>query len=583
MSATYLKRRTDNCVPEALRRLEIEPRDAFIFLRGVQYVRERLNLAGTGTTFVTGRGSKGWDVETLPRVRIGPHIATAISWPANLNGRLLDSFRPPLRLLSVISVFRNLDASDPRDKVFAFLNIAKEGVGIVPNYRATVQDVFRQTAEAIMRSTNELSILSHIEDLSDRKIEGLPGWVPDFSAKLETAPFDNGGDECRFRASYVHVKNATGEIILNPDGSLSVVGYCIDTVHTVTDLPGDLISILTLALKGPARYPGYPNAWLMQNLTSFKVGDSYKMMPSRASTRIEALWWTLITNNEYDVEELNSGYELAAGFANWLLRDILQVRSLLQDFGPDHWIGEQATVSLYRKVAFWSALCEGRQLDELQESEFLDWPMTLGYLKKVGKREQLLVKIMEDQAVGGEQHEDQEALQESKDAGKVKGEVLDESEHLEGPESVEHLSTLEYSANKILEFLEQQGPLQQGEDEDDWISEKYKRNANRCFSQLQRAQIRNFEKLMKEATRGRKLFFTDGGRFGLGPMSTRGADEDKRRDQIWLREGAKVPFILRETETSGRYKIVGEAYVHRVMYGELIGELIGPPRRISLV
>ncbi|KAK4174855.1 hypothetical protein QBC36DRAFT_347592 [Triangularia setosa] len=91
------------------------------------------------------------------------------------------------------------------------------------------------------------------------------------------------------------------------------------------------------------------------------------------------------------------------------------------------------------------------------------------------------------------------------------------------------------SATEILDFLEQQGPLGDVEDQNDWISNKYMRNANRCFSQLQKAQIRKFEKLMKEATRGRKLFYADGTRFRLGP------------------------------------KIIGEAYVHGVMYEKFVG------------
>ena len=40
----------------------------------------------------------------------------------------------PPRLLSVISTFRNLDATDPRDKIFAFLNLAEDKCAIVPDY-----------------------------------------------------------------------------------------------------------------------------------------------------------------------------------------------------------------------------------------------------------------------------------------------------------------------------------------------------------------------------------------------------------------------------------------------------------------
>ncbi|KAK4198933.1 hypothetical protein QBC40DRAFT_152919, partial [Triangularia verruculosa] len=191
------------------RQLAIDPRDAFNFLRGFQYLRERMDLPGTGTITVTGRTEHAL-------------------------GNFHNQLRGRIRLLSVISVFRNLDATDPRDKVFAFLNMADENTGIVPNYHKSVQDVFRESAEAIIKSENNLSILSHIEDPSDSKVEGIPGWVPDFSAKLETKPFDNGRDECRFRALSSSPKDekANTQIVPNANGGLSVLGFCIDAVQS---------------------------------------------------------------------------------------------------------------------------------------------------------------------------------------------------------------------------------------------------------------------------------------------------------------------------------------------------------------
>lgn len=38
-------------------------------------------------------------------------------------------------------------------------------------------------------------------------------------------------------------------------------------------------------------------------------------------------------------------------------------------------------------------------------------------------------------------------------------------------------------------------------------------------------------------------------------------------DEVWILKGAKVPFLLRR-ERENRYRIIGEAYVHGIMYGE---------------
>ncbi|PMD47950.1 HET-domain-containing protein [Hyaloscypha variabilis F] len=62
---------------------------------------------------------------------------------------------------------------------------------------------------------------------------------------------------------------------------------------------------------------------------------------------------------------------------------------------------------------------------------------------------------------------------------------------------------------------------------------------------------------------GRKLFVTPEKWLGSGPELLEPGDE------IWLLKNAAVPFILRPTGDS-QYQLVGEAYVHGIMYGELV-------------
>jgi hypothetical protein len=50
---------------------------------------------------------------------------------------------------------------------------------------------------------------------------------------------------------------------------------------------------------------------------------------------------------------------------------------------------------------------------------------------------------------------------------------------------------------------------------------------------------------------------------GLAPMLA------QEGDHICILRGAKVPFILRKTGEQGRFRAVGEAYLHRYMLGEL--------------
>jgi hypothetical protein len=62
---------------------------------------------------------------------------------------------------------------------------------------------------------------------------------------------------------------------------------------------------------------------------------------------------------------------------------------------------------------------------------------------------------------------------------------------------------------------------------------------------------------------GRKLFTTSQKWLGLGPGCL------EQDDEIWLLKNAAVPFILRPHGES-QYTLVGEAYVHGIMHGELV-------------
>lgn len=61
----------------------------------------------------------------------------------------------------------------------------------------------------------------------------------------------------------------------------------------------------------------------------------------------------------------------------------------------------------------------------------------------------------------------------------------------------------------------------------------------------------------------RLLFATSIHKIGVGPLPT------KVDDEVWILSGARFPFILRPLE-NGRHELVGEAYVHGIMYGEAL-------------
>ncbi len=73
----------------------------------------------------------------------------------------------------------------------------------------------------------------------------------------------------------------------------------------------------------------------------------------------------------------------------------------------------------------------------------------------------------------------------------------------------------------------------------------------------------------------RHLFITANKRLGCGPKSARPGDE------VWILAGGRVPYILRPAGDQ-EYELVGEAYVHGIMHGEVVKTARGQFRRITL-
>lgn len=507
--------------------LEIDPWDTYSFMLGFHHVRGRLGISEAGPP-ILGRSKtlaaddptiKNWNLEIPWSIKISDHILE--------NGPLGFKFRKrTLRLLSVLSNFRNLDATDPRDKLFAFINLATDDLGLIPDYRASVQDIFRHATEEMIRKYDSLAVLSHVQDPSEKKVDKLPGWVPDFSVRLGRTPFDKGDEVVDFCAS----GHLNMPVHFCADRSLEIEGIRVDKIAAVTDINTDpVVNALKLTLRIPAKYPVVPFAWWVKKHGT----NTRRELHPKSVSRVEALWRTLIADSLTEFDDgysgLNSRVGLASGFLNWILADILDARSLLAehaDIDPEHWIGKLIHESFSTRLALWMAL-----YDEEQTPDFSDAPDLQTVIRAFTAK------------VDAELGQDQ----------------LNQEFEAPRPIRVEYLPT----ASEVSFCFQKKVPELKGKE--DMLSGRYKTDSLQRLTQLGRRQLRNFEKFMRNATEGRQLFCTDKGLLGLGPKST--SKDKNRTDEIWILRGARVPFILR-AEGGNRYKIVGEAYVHGIMYGE---------------
>ncbi|KAL9577887.1 MAG: hypothetical protein Q9212_006079 [Teloschistes hypoglaucus] len=60
------------------------------------------------------------------------------------------------------------------------------------------------------------------------------------------------------------------------------------------------------------------------------------------------------------------------------------------------------------------------------------------------------------------------------------------------------------------------------------------------------------------------LFRTGNNLPGMGPRHVAEGDE------VWLLQGARVPFVLRPNSENGRYQLIGQLYVHGILHGEAL-------------
>lgn len=199
----------------------------------------------------------------------------------------------------LVQVHRDKLATDPRDKVYAFIGLAdtktsvcgSPATTICPDYELPVQDVYTRLMAQLLLAHRDLHMLSHVQDPSLTKLEGLPSWVPDFSVLLAPYPL-------RFRGAASW--SACGDGRWQPPtsdedlkrGILHVQGSKIGVVEETALLQDEAecsaeywSSIVDLALSLDEKYPQLPD-WTTDWTKARSVTQS----------RLEALWRTLITD-----------------------------------------------------------------------------------------------------------------------------------------------------------------------------------------------------------------------------------------------------------------------------------------------
>jgi hypothetical protein len=178
----------------------------------------------------------------------------------DLRERLASTIVGNMRLQQLLQKFRDRRASDPRDKVYALLGIVrgsptnlKHGSSrtmtnfkrMVPDYSLTETEAFQQATLECIYEECSLSVLS--TELGRKFRNDLPSWVPDWGAP--------GGFTYDIRVAAAALYNArpsrdiTQEVRVQ-ENVLDLNGYCFDAIEYVGEimLGGDVPSICQATL-----------------------------------------------------------------------------------------------------------------------------------------------------------------------------------------------------------------------------------------------------------------------------------------------------------------------------------------------
>ena len=158
-----------------------------------------------------------------------------------LNIRIISGFRELIQkgqypeLWRAVVVTYLFDATDPRDKIYAFYNIATYSTetGLKADYTISVNDVYTRFTKHYI-SAQFQNLFFAAGNCRPRQLHGLPSWVPDFtSSNSLQLPFLGGGQDLKdgYTASGEH-----HQATIAPDSSneIRLRGVYVDTVTHLT-------------------------------------------------------------------------------------------------------------------------------------------------------------------------------------------------------------------------------------------------------------------------------------------------------------------------------------------------------------
>ena len=134
---------------------------------------------------------------------------------------------------SISSVFLHstfCTADDPRDKPFAVAGLLRD-IETTLNYEAAVVDVFQGFTQKMIETTRDINVLHWLG--TRERVDGLPSWVPDFSASISSAVLPRTVGSAFYWAHYP--SQVLPGIQFRLDSALIIKGRPVEKIRAIAE------------------------------------------------------------------------------------------------------------------------------------------------------------------------------------------------------------------------------------------------------------------------------------------------------------------------------------------------------------
>lgn len=181
--------------------------------------------------YVTGRVTE--QLGSAPSQTYGPPLARFHRLVSEIDTTKRDwnAFEPSA-LLPLLRKFRNRDASDKRDKVFALVGLVNfwgQDQPLTPDYGLRLSKVYWETTKHLIRSSKTLAVLSGTTASGKQISAGFPTWVTDWSYR----PSSDEADRLNSHHLYKAAGQAMDGISIHGQTLLETKGFCVDWISVV--------------------------------------------------------------------------------------------------------------------------------------------------------------------------------------------------------------------------------------------------------------------------------------------------------------------------------------------------------------